>query len=417
MTRDLLILKMFSPYFFLFAAVFSCFSCAAQKPAVINAKNAGIDATDNNSDSKQIQQLINSAKRGDIIFFPKGIYLIDEPLEIKKGYLTLQGEEGSVFKFTNTTDWYDHYKTRVGMINICSNNVTIDHLYLDQGFARSGRTDGMKPLIGGIIMGCRYKGSAVSTKNITITHCTVYDYYGDAISVFNAFCENYTVKNNTLISSYIAGKWTDAGTKGEQAINAVSGKNILIDSNNIQGALDDAIAVHTDAENVTITNNKITTTGGRITVGGIRNGLIANNDITYIQDGGSAIDIAFEANGNTLKSNNNLTVTNNKIHVNPGVKIAAALRLMGPGTNVKITNNIFETSDRQGIGIMMRDAMHTKTQKWYFGDSVIVSNNSFLNFKYGVWQIISSKVPKPKNLEYTQNNFSVGKLYKEKGDE
>src|SRR5262249_521513 len=94
----------------------SSFSCAAQKP-LITATQFGGTPDDDKNDSQQIQALINNAKPGTTLFFPKGIYLIDVPLEISVNGITLKGEAGTVFKFTNGTDWYVHYKSRVGMIN------------------------------------------------------------------------------------------------------------------------------------------------------------------------------------------------------------------------------------------------------------------------------------------------------------
>jgi hypothetical protein len=46
--------------------------------------------------------------------------------------------------------------------------------------------------------------------------------------------------------------------------------------------LDDAIAIHTESSNVHITDNNISTTGGRILMNGTKGGYITGNSIDYI---------------------------------------------------------------------------------------------------------------------------------------
>ena len=378
-------------------------ACYAQNPsatpktATVDVTEKGVKPNDNQGDSKSIQQVIDQARHGTVVFFPAGKYIIDAPVEINQGNIILRGEQGAVFIFDNKTDWYAKYGTRVGMFNVCANNITIDRLYLNQGFSASGRVDGQSPLIGGIIMGCKYKkAGAVNPKNITVTNCTVYDYYGDAISSFNVSISNFTVTNDTLISSYVVGNWKTAGTKGEQAINANSGENILFSNNVIRGALDDAIAVHTNVKNLTVTNNNITSTGGRILVSGVTGGNISGNYIEFIEDGGSAFGGIFHFVSKKLSFNNDVTITNNKVFVNKGVKIVCGIRLLGAGYNVKITDNTFETVDKQGSGIQLQDLTWQADKKKYFGDNITMSNNKFINFKTGIVKNISKNVQAPK---------------------
>jgi hypothetical protein len=375
-------------------SIFAHYCCFAQNGTQVNITSKGVHPNDNTGDSKAIQEVINSAKPGTVLFFPAGVYLIDEPIEINVSSITLKGEDSTIFRFTNKTDYYAKYRTRVGMINVCADNVTIDHLYLEENYTASGRIDGQTPLIGGIIMGCKYKGKAVKTKNITITNCTVYDYYGDAVSVFNSTIQNFTVTNNTFISSYIVGNWKSAGPEGEQAINVYSGDSITISHNTIKGALDDAIAIHTNSSKVTITDNTITTTGGRILLNGIRGGYVAGNSIDLIETATSGIWITYLwfSNGEKFVPNDNLVVTKNKIFVEKGVKAVSGIRLWGPGNNVTVSDNIIETADKQGIGIEVMDRKFRKEKDSYFGDNITISNNTINNFKTGISRNISNKV-------------------------
>ncbi len=379
-------------------------TCYAQKLSETDVTTLGINPHDNIDDSKAIQDIINKAKPGATLFFPKGVYTIDSPINIMISNITLRGEDSAIFRFANKTDYYALYKTRVGMLNICSSNVTIDRLFIDQNFTGSGRKDGDDALIAGIMIGCSYKGRAVKVSNITVSNCTVYNYYGDGISVFHSSIDHFRVLNDTLISAYAVGKWTHAKDKGEQAINVHSGDSIAILNNVIRGALDDAIAIHNKSKNVIIARNDITTTAGRILMNGTQNGTITENKITYIEDGGSAIWITFDWTDLIFTLNENVSVTNNHIYVQKGVKVFSGIRLFGPGNNITIANNTMETEDKQGIGIEIRDRMQQAVKKKFFGDNIIIKNNEIKNFSLGIGRNISKQV-KPPKITMTDNNI------------
>jgi len=387
-------------------------SCYAQQIRGTNdSQQSMVKANDNFDDSKAIQKMLDQSKPGSVIYLPRGIYLIDAPLVMKTNNITLKGEDSTVFRFTNKTDYYAMYKTRIGMINICADNITIDHLIIDQNFTNSGRTDGDNPLIAGIMMGCAYGGKPYITKNITITNCTIYNYYGDGISVFHTSTDHLRVLNNTLISSYIVGNWKEAETKGEQAINVHSGDSISILNNVIRGALDDAIAIHFQSKDVIVAGNDITTTGGRILMNGTQNGVIKGNKIRYIQNGGSAIWISFESEGKVFNLNNALSITDNKIFIEKGIKIVSAIRLFGPGSNIIISNNQIETADRQGIGIELKDRMQEVAKKKFFGDNITIQNNQIKNFQTGIKRTISKQV-QPPSIKILNNRYeNVDKDY------
>lgn len=389
---------------FLFCMLISLYfsECIAQQFIHVNAAKQGILADDKIPDSESIQELFDHSKPGTELFFPKGVYYIDQPVNITISKLIIKGEDGTIFWFTNTTDYYKKYGTRVGIFNVMADNITFDHIYINQNFTGSGRKDGDDALIGGILMGGSYHGKPVNTNNITVKNCTVYDYYGDAVSVFHSSVNNYTVTNNTFISSYIVGNWTYAEDKGEQAVNAASGNNITITNNTIRGALDDAIAVHNFCSNVVIANNDITTTGGRITINGTNKGLVSGNTITYIQDGGTGIWVSFEFEAEKFTLNNNVTITKNKVFIPHGIKAVSGIWLFGPGDNITVSDNIFETEDKQGTGIIIKDRLNKKVNKKFFGNNIIIKNNKIKNFKVGINKTISKKVAPP-TIDYIDN--------------
>lgn len=380
-------------------------TCNARQINRVNAKENGVNGADKKPDASAIQALLDKTRPNTELFFPAGIYLIDEPVLIKVNNLVIRGEAGTTFRFTNKADYYARYNMRVGMFNVAANNITFDQLYIDQNFTGSGRMDGASPLIAGIMMGGSYTGKSTNTSNITVTNCTIYDYYGDGVSVFHSSVNNFTVSKNTFISSYIVGNWTYAEDKGEQAINAASGSNITITDNVIRGALDDAIAVHNNCSNVVISGNDITTTGGRICINGTNNGLISGNTIRYIQDGGTGIWVSFEFEAPKFTLNNKLTITGNTVIIPKGIKVVSGMRLFGPGSNITITGNSFETEDKQGIGIEIKDRLHKPGNKKYFGDSIFIRDNRITNFKTGISRTISKQV-KPPLIEIGDNTIT-----------
>ena len=73
--------------------------CYAQDNLVVDVTRHSVIPNDDGDDSPSIQQLINSIKAGATLFFPAGIYFIDEPIDVLRNKITLKGEEKTVFKF------------------------------------------------------------------------------------------------------------------------------------------------------------------------------------------------------------------------------------------------------------------------------------------------------------------------------
>ena len=399
-------------YICLFVFVASLDSCYAQKTTqVTDVTKQGVIPNDNKDDSKALQAILDKAAPGTTIFLPAGNYTWDGPVNILTNNITLKGEKDTRLVFTNKTDYYKQYNNqRVGMINIGANNVVIDNLYLDQNYRGSGRKCGDMPLISGIISGCSYLGKPIKTDNNTIRNCTVYDYYGDAISVFRSRTTNYSVINCTVISSFIAGNWDACEHKGEQGISVISGDGITITGNTIEGAIDDAIATHGNCSNVTITDNTITTIRGRILLNGITNGTVKNNKIEYLRNGWTAILITMTPDVKTVSTNNHLVVEGNTIHIKKGVTILAPIMLYAPGSDVEIINNTINSDDPQvTAGIQLAERrINKQTKTYYFGDNININKNSINNFSSGIKFNISNKVKEPK-VDITDNNISNSK--------
>ena len=357
----------------------------------------GIIPDDANDDSRAMQALFNSAAFGTVIFFPAGKYLIDTPVTILAKGITIKGQTNTVFQFGNaTTDWYNAWYYNVGMINIGADSITIDSITLDQNFRESGRNGSggaapEAPVIAGIIIGSYPDtGSSHSKiskrlKAIAITNTRVIDYYGDAITVFNASVTDYTVSGNTLISAYVYEGWDTLNHlplgHGGQSISIAGGSNITITHNVIYGALDDAIATHASAVNVSITNNTITTTGGRILLIGIQTGTVSYNTIKYLNNQhGDGIWITFAASGGHPVMNDSLIVSNNKITIN-GFSGNHGIRLYGPGTKIHVFKNILKTAiDNKADGFEITNQIANSLSLNYFGNEIYVNGNRILNY-------------------------------------
>ncbi len=381
--------------------------CYAQKQALTDVSKKGIVPGTNADITPQLQDIINKAEPGSVIYLPGGKYMMDGPVNIKTNNITLKGDTNTVLVFTNKTDYYKQYNQRVGMINIGANNIVIENLYLDQNFRGSGRKCGDMPLIAGILSGCSYLGKSIKTNNNTIRNCTVYDYYGDAISVFHASTTNYTVTNCHLVSSFIAGNWNTCAHKGEQGISVASGSGIRITGNSIEGALDDAIATHGNCVDVTISNNTVSTIRGRILIDGVTNGTIKNNTIEYLRNGWAAIMLTMSPDTKKPSASSNLQVEDNTIHIHKGVTVAAAIMLYAPGTNVIIKGNTINADDPQSAaGIQLAERLINKTTKtYYFGDKLTITNNNINNFNSGIKFNITGKVKEP-GVDITDNNIT-----------
>ena len=373
----------------------------------IDVTRQGVQPNDNKDDSPVLQNIINNAKPNSVIFLPAGHYILSEPLYVKVKGITMQGEDSTVLQFDNSVDYYKKYGQRVGMLNIGADNITVDHLFFDQNFRNSGRKCEELPLIGGILLGCSYLGKAITTNNIIIKNCTIYDYYGDAISVFASRINNYSVNKNHLISAYIVGKWQTCAHKGEQGINVASGSNVTIADNKIEGSIDNAIATHANCQNITISNNTVTIMRGGLLISGITNGLVSNNSVELIKDAWTTISLAVAADLKKINNNSHVTVENNKIQIDKGVTVLAGIMLFGPGNDIIIKGNTIRSEDIQtaGAGIQLADRVNRPTKTNYFGDSIHIIDNEITNFKNAVKFNISDKVKQPE-VELANNKIS-----------
>ena len=351
---------------------------------IINVVDYGANGADELDDSDAFELALSQTKPGQQLFVPAGKYCISRPLLVNVNEVHLKGEgAGSILKFDNSADYYAQYKSRVGLINVVADRVTISELQFDQNFRESGKSDGDAASIGCIIMGGKYLGKPQRTEGITVDNCIFYDYYGDAVSAFNAYTADLTVTNNRFVSSYIVGSWSDSGVKGEQAVSVSSASGVLIQNNIIEGALDDAIAIHNRSENIQILDNNITTTGGRVLLNGTTNGRVAGNEIVYIQDGGCAIYLSYSVNSKNATINEQVIVEDNIIQVNQGVEVQAGIKMFGGGNGVIVRKNKV-VGNGGGTGILIQDRKSKADQMSYFAKNVEIIDNQIENCEYGI---------------------------------
>lgn len=393
---------------FIFLSFGINFSCSQQGKVTlevnpINIRDFGAKGNGKINDTEAFLLSLSKITPGQTLFIPEGTYSISNPIVVNKNNIKIVGEKGkSIIKFDNSTDWYKKYSNlRMGMINITSNNVEISNLFFDQNFRESNKVDGDIGNIACLGIGGKYLGRPVQTRGIKIENCKFYDCYSDCISVFNAKSSDLTIRENTFVTSYIVSNWTTAGVKGEQAIGITSGDNILIEKNDIQGALDDAIAIHHTARNLVIQDNTITTTGGRILINGVTGGLVKNNEITYIQDGGTGILVSFEGVGRKRRASKDIVIDGNKIKINPGVSVKSGISLFGCGENIRVINNeIISENKNVGSGIIIKDLVYKRTGEYHLGDKIEISSNLIKDFKEGV--ILNITDPK-----FSKNSFVI----------
>lgn len=357
--------------------------------SLINVKDQGAKGNGRADDTKALQQIFRQAKPGATIYFPDGEYLLGEDILLAKDGLTLKGNgEKSIIRFNNANDLYGKYTKRTGMFNVYADNITIQNLTFDQNFRASGRKDGDSALAGCILIGGAYTGKSKVTNNMTIENCLFYDIYGDGISAFNTRSINAVVRNNHFITTLIVQKWKTAGTKGEQCISFNSVEGAVIENNTIEGSLDDAIAIHAKSKDVVVKNNTISTAGGRILMNGTQHGQIIGNTIRYIDNGPSAIMVSFSNQAAQLSLNDGVTVTNNKIYIEKGVRVQQAIRLFGAGDNITVSDNTIEFEGEKSVGIEMEDRNYAKEKRRVSGKNIAIRNNTVKNGSVGIQETI-----------------------------
>lgn len=344
-------------------------------------------------DKTEFQVAINALSSGGKFIMSSGTYLVSDYLEFLNDNTEIVGAgESTIVKFDNTTDPYTSTGSRVGIFNIRANNVTAHHFTLDQNFRGSGRSDGDTARIACMILGGYYDGDSTKYHDITVDDITCYDYYGEGVSSFIVQTDNASVTNSKFISAYIVGGWSSAGDQGEQAINFSGGDNLIITDNFIDGALDDAIAVHgadtedsIGSQHVVISNNIITTTGGRILVVGVKNGVVSNNTLTYIQGGSHGIMVTIDASASPIRVNDTVNVVGNTVYVETGVTLSsAAIYLHGSGSNINVAGNLVYTEDTQATGIYVSDRQWSGDGNWYNSDNVNITDNMIIGFTTGI---------------------------------
>ncbi|MGH2612445.1 MAG: hypothetical protein ACRDFB_05285, partial [Rhabdochlamydiaceae bacterium] len=167
----------------------------------------GADPTGQKPASTQILKAFNAAHSGDEVLFPPGLYRIDAPIALTHDGVSIVGSVGSILKFDNSEDYLKHYNRRVGILDICANDVKVSGLFIDENFRASGRQFGTPngiPLIGDINIGCNYStGKVYHLSNITISNNTIWDYYGDAVNAPHpVLVRNFIVSDNQIYSHY-----------------------------------------------------------------------------------------------------------------------------------------------------------------------------------------------------------------------
>ena len=84
--------------------------------------------------------------------------------------------------------------------------------------------------------------------------------------------------------------------------------------------------------------------------------------------------------------------------------MVSGIWLLGHGDNITVSDNIFETEDKQGTAIMIKDRLNNKVNKKFFGNNIVIKNNEIKNFKVGINKTISKQVATPV-IDYIDNNI------------
>lgn len=372
------------------ALVTSCNELTAVDDSCPNVREYGAIPDDGVDDTSALQNaLVND--RG-CAFVPRGVFIIATPLYIHTDGFVLRGQgPASILRFANTTDVRAEYPSRTGMVNVLASNVTVTELTFDQNFRSSGRVDGDTPVTASLSIGT---GDGGTYENISVRACVFEDYYGDAIQGRDGFVRNIRVVDNLFRSAYLWGSWTESGDGGEQAVSFDLGENIIVAGNQIEAALDDAIAFHLDVRNVTVINNTITTTGGRILLNGTSNAVVTSNTITYIEDGATAIFVSREPVNVSPRDelatiSTNVLISNNSVFVEAGVTVSGGLIYIYGGDAIRVEGNALWRDELGGYGVRIADREHKDAV--YGSRRVVVARNIITNSLTGIAIHIDTK--------------------------
>jgi Pectate lyase superfamily protein len=368
---------------------------ATKTGSFVDISKFGAIPNDNKDDFSAISTVIGKLKQGDTLFIPKGTFLISDAVIVKTADVLILGVgKESILQFNNAQDLYKKYSRRAGFFNIAANNCTVTKVCFDQNYRGSGRKNNEFALASSLQIGTAFI-KRVNVTDLIVTSCLFYDYYGDAVSVFNASCQRVEINDNEFVSSAIVQGWKDHYVQGEQAINIASGEDVNIINNRIKGCLDDCIAVHNHSSNILIKDNQMTTFSGRIIMGGTTNGRIENNRIEVLEDAPSCILLSYPFNADKPETNKNITIAYNEMIINRGVKVPHALRLIGAGDSIIIKNNTITFLDIPGIGIQLLSKKSKKANQIFGGSNIEITNNTINNAS------IAIEEPNVKN-HYTQ---------------
>ncbi len=353
---------------------------------VINVLNRGVKGDGITDDTDSLEQILFLVKPGQVVYFPEGTYRISRPLLLQTDRVRISGEsvEKTTLLFDNSDDFHRKYGKRVGMLNLYANDLKVSGLTFDQNFRNSQRSRQDKALISCIQGGGAYLGKTKKLERIEISHCRFYDFFGDALGFFNAGASEIHIHHNLFISSFIVQEWPEYYLGGEQSISIGWAINCTIEDNVIEGALDDAIAIHNKSKNVLVRRNRITTAAGRILICGTSGGIVEDNTIEVIEDADCAIFVSFAASGRNITFNHCIEVRDNTIKVKPGVKCNFGIRLFGAGDNIEVVDNKIDFTTEAGIGIAISDRKHKVEQQFYAGSNIWITSNEIQNARIGI---------------------------------
>jgi hypothetical protein len=394
-----------------------------------------------------IVQSLADASNGDVIYLPAGIYRINRSIHINKEvtlvgikpsdngikknglvsapYLEFDIESNATWlQFTNEVSLfkknYDEYGDfrGAGILHVEADNINIYNIGLDENIRsntssllnfvnnqdaeRNTTTFENMYWVQPIFLG-KKANPAVSFSNIEIKDNVVWDYYGHGISTLSTVVHNIDISCNTLISTYHAQNIQTIGHTGYQGISVTNSANPVIKNNLILGALDDAIAIHR-AQNMTLEDNIITSTGGRILVFGCQDCSVRNNSFYGIENGGDGffINAPQSAHINNLEGNVNVIVENNYVEQALGTTMRSAITVYGgvgePTSttdipldaydNVIIRNNTvvnFATTKSSGVYVYGFNPTTSGGTKYTPINGLQIYNNKIVNFDSGVY--------------------------------
>lgn len=154
-----------------------------------------VSGCDGQGDQEQINNALEQAESGDVVYLPAGVYSVDGPINFKCSGVTLKGDSDAIIRVEKTNNQW--FRGLTGIINSFGyDDIIIEGFQLDGNCDEldSSLADSSSATSHDCQRGIVIQGSSQDfVKGITIRNMVIYDLFSDGVHV--RFAESVIVEN------------------------------------------------------------------------------------------------------------------------------------------------------------------------------------------------------------------------------